>query len=105
MRSASHATSWYESPMGKPELGRPIGTPILARPTEFEIMVRRLQLTPELHAASRELRRWGQLNRNRCYIPEGCLRNGAWMSRSATATTPLKHSSATLTFNNSETGC
>ena len=57
---------------GNPNWGGPLA-PILARPTEFEIMVRRLQLTPELYAASRELRRWGQLNRNRCYIPEWLL--------------------------------
>jgi hypothetical protein len=36
-------------------------------------MVRRLNLFPEMYAASRELRKWCHLNRNRCYIPEWLL--------------------------------
>jgi hypothetical protein len=57
---------------GNPNWGKSL-PPILASPTEFEIMVRRLSLVPEMYAASRELRRWCQLNRNRCYIPEWLL--------------------------------
>ena len=47
--------------------------PVLAGPTEFEIIVRRLRLVPEMYAASLELRRWCQLNRNRCFVPEWLL--------------------------------
>jgi hypothetical protein len=45
--------------------------PILA--TEFERQVRRLRLSPELYAFSRELKNWCEQNRNRVYVPEWLL--------------------------------
>jgi len=36
-------------------------------------MVGQLKLVPEMYSASRELRRWCYLNRNRCYVPEWLL--------------------------------
>lgn len=48
--------------------------PSPAVPTEFEMQVRELQLTPEMYAASRELKRWCERNRNRVYIPEWLLK-------------------------------
>ena len=60
---------------GNPNWRRPtLPAPVLA--TEFELRVKQLQLTPETHASSRELRLWCQLNRNRCYVPEWLL--GEW---------------------------
>ena len=57
---------------GNPNWGRPLACPP-ASPTEFEIMVRRLRLMPGKYAASGELRRWCQSNRNRRYVPEWLL--------------------------------
>src|SRR5262249_37373944 len=57
---------------GNPNWGRPL-PPVPASPTEFENMVRRLKLMPEMYATSHELRRWCHLNRNRCYVPEWLL--------------------------------
>ena len=57
---------------GNPNWGRPLPA-LPASPTEFDILVKRLRLIPEMYVASRELRRWCQLNRNRCYIPEWLL--------------------------------
>ena len=57
---------------GNPNWGRPGGT-VPAIVTEFEREVRRLGLTRETCAGSRELRRWCECNRNRCYIPEWLL--------------------------------
>jgi hypothetical protein len=45
-----------------------------AIPTEFELTVRRLRLTPQLYVSSRELKRWWESNRNRCYVPEWLLK-------------------------------
>jgi hypothetical protein len=56
---------------GNPNWGRPM-PPALA--TEFELRVRRLQLTPEMYTSSVELRLWCQQNRNRIYIPEWLLK-------------------------------
>ena len=42
-------------------------------------MVRRLNLMPEMYAASPELKRWCELNRNRCYIPEWLLNEWGMM--------------------------
>ena len=42
--------------------------------TEFEVVVKRLRLTPEKYATSHELRRWCEHNRNKCYIPEWLLK-------------------------------
>jgi hypothetical protein len=53
---------------GLPLIPRPAG------PTEFEMQVRELGLTPEMYAASRELKRWCERNRNRVYIPEWLLK-------------------------------
>jgi hypothetical protein len=41
--------------------------------TEFEVQVRKLRLTKQTCAGSRELRIWCERNRNRCYIPEWLL--------------------------------
>ena len=57
---------------GNPNWGRPV-PPIRFLATEFELTVKRLHLTPEMYAASSELKRWCQQNRNRCYIPEVLL--------------------------------
>ena len=57
---------------GNPNWGKSLA-PTLAGPTEFEIMVGRLSLVPEMYAASLQLRKWCQLNRNRCYVPEWLL--------------------------------
>jgi hypothetical protein len=57
---------------GNPNWGKPLA-PIPASPTEFENVVMRLKLRPEMYAASPELRRWCHLNRNRCYVPEWLL--------------------------------
>ena len=48
--------------------------PAPALATEFELRVRRLQLTPEMYTSSVELRLWCQQNRNRIYIPEWLLK-------------------------------
>jgi hypothetical protein len=44
-----------------------------AFPTEFEIQVRRLQLTPDVYASSGEHRGWCERKKNRFYIPEWLL--------------------------------
>ena len=44
-----------------------------AGPTEFETQARKLRLTVEAYATSRELRTWCERNRHRCYIPEWLL--------------------------------
>ena len=36
-------------------------------------MAKRLKLTPEIYAASAQLRCWCDRNRNRCYVPEWLL--------------------------------
>jgi hypothetical protein len=57
---------------GNPNWGRPIPVPAdLA--TEFEKRARQLRLTPQMYAASRELRIWCELNRNRVWVPEWLL--------------------------------
>lgn len=43
-------------------------------PTEFETRMRELGLTWNTCADSQELRRWSEMNRNRCYIPEWLLK-------------------------------
>lgn len=48
--------------------------PAPALPTAFEMQVRRLQLTEDAYARSRELRLWCELHRNRHFIPEWLLR-------------------------------
>lgn len=57
---------------GNPNWGRPFRPgPVLA--TEFEIQAKHLRLTAEKYAASWELKRWCERNRNRFYIPEWLL--------------------------------
>jgi hypothetical protein len=41
--------------------------------TAFEQQVRKLGLDPHTWAGSKELRRWCERNKNRCYIPEWLL--------------------------------
>jgi hypothetical protein len=57
---------------GNPYWGHalPLGPAV---PTEFELQVRRLQLTPPTYIYSAELRRWCWQNRNRFYVPEWLL--------------------------------
>jgi hypothetical protein len=57
---------------GNPNWGRPL-PPVPALATEFELRVGHLQLTPEMYAASPELRIWCERNKNRVYIPEWLL--------------------------------
>jgi hypothetical protein len=57
---------------GNPNWGRPI-PPVRVLPTEFEMQARRLRLTQETYASSRELRVWCELNKNRIYVPEWLL--------------------------------
>jgi hypothetical protein len=49
-----------------------VSSPVV--PSEFEIRVKELELTPEMYAASRELKHWCERNRNRVYIPEWLLK-------------------------------
>ena len=72
MQTACNAASDMSRRRGNPNWGRPL-PPLPASPTEFEILVRRLRLIPEMYVVSPELKRWCQLNRNRCYIPEWLL--------------------------------
>jgi hypothetical protein len=58
---------------GNPNWGGLMPVPA-ALPTEFELQARRLHLTPDMYAASRELRMWCLANRNRVYIPEALLK-------------------------------
>ena len=57
---------------GNPNWGRPM-PPAPALATEFELRVRKLQLTPEMYTSSVELRIWCEHNTNRIYIPEWLL--------------------------------
>ena len=57
---------------GNPNWGRP-ARPVPAVATAFEVQVRRLGLTRQTCAGSRELRGWCERNKNRCYIPEWLL--------------------------------
>jgi hypothetical protein len=58
---------------GNPNWGRPV-QPAAVLATEFELQVRKLQLTPETYVFSAELCRWCEKNRNRFYIPEWLLK-------------------------------
>jgi len=42
--------------------------------TEFEVRAKELRLTADVYVSSRELRRWCERNKNRCYIPEWLLK-------------------------------
>lgn len=63
----------YRRKRGNPDWGRPM-RPSPALATEFELLVRRLQLTSEMYTSSRELRAWCEHNKNRIYIPEWLLK-------------------------------
>lgn len=58
---------------GNPNWGKPVPIAHAAAP-EFEIEMRRLGLTTQTCASSMELRRWCELNKNRCFIPEWLLK-------------------------------
>jgi hypothetical protein len=60
---------------GNPEWGK-LPTPGPALPTEFDLQVRRLELSSAEYIQSAELRRWCERNRNRVYVPEWLLE--AW---------------------------
>jgi hypothetical protein len=58
---------------GNPNWGRPLpSAPVVA--TEFESVALRLGLTKETYSSSIQLRTWCQRNVNRCYVPEGLLK-------------------------------
>ena len=57
---------------GNPNWGHHL-PPALALATEFELVVRELQLTARTYTSSRELRAWCERNRNQLYIPEWLL--------------------------------
>jgi hypothetical protein len=57
---------------GNPNWGNPIPVPALL--TEFEKQVRQMGLTKCEYAASVELKRWCERNRNRLYVPEWLLK-------------------------------
>jgi hypothetical protein len=58
---------------GNPEWGKPIPpAPVLL--TEFEKQIRQMGLRKHQYAASSELKRWCERNRNRVYVPEWLLR-------------------------------
>ena len=74
------AMAQFVHPGGPSKRGNPNwGQPAQLRPataTEFEVQVRQLGLSRQTYADSKELRRWCERNRNRCYIPEWLL--AAW---------------------------
>jgi len=58
---------------GNPNWGRPMpAIPHLT--TEFELVVRRLQLRKEMYTSSSELRIWCERNKDRVYVPEWLLK-------------------------------
>ena len=60
---------------GNPNWGRPL-PPAPVRLTEFEMQVRRLQLTEDMYASSLPLRIWCEQKRNQRFVPEWLLH--AW---------------------------
>ena len=66
------ATVLFKRRRGNPKWGLPI-PPAPAIATEFEVLVKRLNLTPQAYTSSRELRAWCERNKNRIYIPEWLL--------------------------------
>jgi len=58
--------------LGNPNFGKLV-LPVPAVLTEFEVQVRRMGLAKHEYAASAELRRWCERNRNRVYVPEWLL--------------------------------
>jgi len=59
---------------GNSEWGKPI-PPAPALLTEFEKQVSQMGLRTHEYAASAELKRWCERNRNRVYVPEWLLRD------------------------------
>ena len=58
---------------GNPNWGRPMPlSPALA--TEFDLLVKQLQLTAEMYTSSAALRAWCKQNKDRVYIPEWLLK-------------------------------
>jgi hypothetical protein len=68
-----HLLNFMRHRRGNPNWGRAMPF-ALALPTEFELTAKRLRLTPQMYASSRELKRWCESNRNRCYVPEWLLK-------------------------------
>jgi hypothetical protein len=58
---------------GNPNWGKPFPA-IPVMPTQFELQVERLGLSKAQYLASPQLKRWCELNRNRCYVPEWLLK-------------------------------
>ncbi len=58
---------------GNPNWGRPM-PPSLALPTEFDLLVKQLELTAEMYTSSAALRAWCRQNKDRVYIPEWLLK-------------------------------
>ncbi len=58
---------------GNPNWGHPI-LPGPALPTEFDLLVKHLELTAEMYASSAALRAWCKQNKDRVYIPEWLLK-------------------------------
>lgn len=58
---------------GNPNWGSPI-PPTPALLTEFEKQVREMGLVKHEYAASTDLKRWCERNRNRLYVPEWLLK-------------------------------
>jgi hypothetical protein len=54
---------------GNPNWGHPI-LPSPALATEFELLVKQLELTADMYISSTALRAWCEQNKNRVYIPE-----------------------------------
>jgi len=58
---------------GNPNWGRPM-PPCPALATEFDLLVKQLQLTAEMYTSSAALRAWCKQNKDRVYIPEWLLK-------------------------------
>ena len=58
---------------GNPNWSRPI-PPSSALATEFDLRVKQLGLTVEMHRSSADLRAWCKQNKDRVYIPERMLK-------------------------------
>jgi len=58
---------------GNPNWGKPFpALPVML--TQFELQVERLGLSKAQYVASTQLKRWCELNRNRCFVPEWLLK-------------------------------
>ena len=61
---------------GNPNWGKPHLSFESTGPSEFEVMVKKLKLTPEQYVTSIELREWASKYRNSRFVPERLLK--AW---------------------------